>query len=128
MKPRIRTAPHRIAVLAIAAGVPLVALPAAANAAVTPSINGNTLTLTGDATDENITLGVDDAGLITHSFGRRRPDQRDRLRSRPRARRRCPSNGTITVVLNAGGGNDNVNLSAPNLAGRDDQRRRRATT
>jgi Ca2+-binding RTX toxin-like protein len=27
-----------------------------------------------------------------------------------------PSDGTITVVLDAGGGNDNINLSAPNLA------------
>ena len=69
MKPRIRTAPRRIAVLAIAAGVPIIALPAAANAAVTPAVNGTTLTLTGDAAAENITLGVDAAGLITHSLG-----------------------------------------------------------
>ena len=37
MKPRIRTAPPRIAALAIAAGVAALALPGAASAAVTPS-------------------------------------------------------------------------------------------
>ena len=46
------------------------AAPAAANAAVTPAIDGTrTLTLTGDDTSENFTLGVDAAGNLTHSFG-----------------------------------------------------------
>jgi Ca2+-binding RTX toxin-like protein len=117
MKPRIRTAPHRIAVLAIAAGVPLIAIPAAANAAVTPSVNANTLTLTGDATAENVTLGVDAAGLITHSFGTGANGLASTTDFDPTAGvTTLPSDGSITVVLNAGGGNDNINFSAPNLA------------
>ena len=40
MKPRIRTVPPRVATLAIAAGVAAFALPAAANATVTPQIDG----------------------------------------------------------------------------------------
>src|ERR1700741_2752445 len=90
------------------------AAPAAANAAVTPAINGTTLTLTGDDTSENFTLGVDAAGNLTHSFGGcnglanktdfdpRGPDTS------------VPSNGTITVILDAHGGQDNINLSAAN--------------
>jgi Ca2+-binding RTX toxin-like protein len=117
MKPRIRTAPRRIAVLAIAAGVPLVAVPAAANAAVTPSVTANTLTLTGDATAENITLGVDAAGLITHSFGTGANGLASATDFDPGVGvTTLNSNGSITVVLNAAGGNDNINFSAPNLA------------
>ena len=42
MKPRIRTAPPRVAALAIAAGVAAFALPGAANAAVTPQFANGT--------------------------------------------------------------------------------------
>ena len=62
MKPRIRTSSPRAVVLAIAAGVTLLALPGVPNAAVTPNVNGTVLTLTGDAAADNITLGVDAAG------------------------------------------------------------------
>ena len=34
-----------------------------------PPINGNALTLTGDDTTDNITLGVNAAGMLTHNFG-----------------------------------------------------------
>ncbi len=116
MKPRIRTAPPRVAALAIAAGVAAFALPAAANAAVTPSVTGTTLTLTGDATPENITLGVDAAGLITHSFGTAGGLASATDFDPTAGVKTLPADGTITVVVNAGGGNDNINFSAPKLA------------
>ena len=59
------------------------AAPAAANAAVTPAVNGTTLTLTGDDTSENFTLGVDAAGNLTHTFGAgQRAREQHRLRHR----------------------------------------------
>jgi Ca2+-binding RTX toxin-like protein len=117
MKPRIRTAPHRIAVLAIAAGVPLVAIPAAANAAVTPSVAGTQLTLTGDATGDNVTLGVSNTGLITHNFGTGANGLANVTDFDPGPGIvTLPSDGTIGVTVNVLDGNDNVKLDAPLLA------------
>jgi len=118
MKPRIRTVPPRVATLAIAAGVAAFAFPAAANATVTPQIDGTgkILTLTGDDTAETITLGVDAANNLTHNFGAANglsgatdfnPD--------PAVTTTLPSDGSVQVILNAAGGNDNINFTAPNL-------------
>ena len=88
--------------LPLAAAALVLAVPAAANAAVTSQINGNVLTLTGDATDDNVTIGVNNAGLLTHNFGgdartstavtRRPPDapeqRHDRDHAQPRRRQR----------------------------------------
>ena len=92
------------------------AAPAAANAAVTPAINGTTLTLTGDDTSENFTLGVDANGNLTHSFGQVNglANNTD-FNTDPNAATTLPSNGTITVVIDARGGQDNINLSAANI-------------
>ena len=93
------------------------AAPAAANAAVTPAINGTTLTLTGDDTSENFTLGVDAAGNLTHSFGRSTasrttptstPIRTRRRRCRPTARSRSSSTPAAATTT--------INLSAANLA------------
>ena len=100
------------------------AAPAAANAAVTPAINGTTLTLTGDDTSENFTLGVDAAGNLTHTFGRQRPGEQHRLRP-DGGTTKLPSDGTITVVIDARGGQDNINLSAANILAAHDRRRGR---
>ena len=92
--------------------------PAAANATVTPQIDGTgkILTLTGDDTAETITLGVDAAGNLTHNFGAANglsgatdfnPD--------PAVTTTLPSDGSVDVILNAAGGNDNINFAAPNL-------------
>ena len=129
MKPRIRTAPsssHRRA-RALAAGVAVFALPAAANAAVTPADPGTTLTLTGDATSRQ-----------HHARRRRRrqhhaqPPARPAASPTPRtsipapASRRCRPTARSPSTLNAGDGNDNVNFSAAELRRQpDDQRRGR---
>ena len=107
----------RILLPLAALGLVLVA-PSAASAAVTPAINGNTLTLTGDDTSENYTLGVDANGNLTHTFGQVNglANNTD-FNTDPNATTTLPSNGSITVVLDARGGNDNINLSAANITG-----------
>src|SRR5690349_10240862 len=98
--------------LPLAAAALVLAVPAAADAAVTTQINGNTLTVTGDAADDNVTIGVNNAGLLTHNFG---GDATDFDPNTPGAQT-LPSNDTIAVTLNLGAGNDTANLSAANLA------------
>ena len=113
MKPRIRNS-----AVALAAGVAIFALPTAANAAVTPAINATQLTLTSDGASDNITLGV--AGVnISHNL----PivagsiDNNTDFDPGP-ADVKVPNNGTFTLVVDGGDGNDNINVSAPTfLAG-----------
>jgi Ca2+-binding RTX toxin-like protein len=87
-------------VLAIAAGVAALALPGAANAAVTSTFANGTLTVNSDDASDNITLGVA-GGLITGAPGVNN----------------APSDGSVNLVVNGGGGNDNINVSAPSFAG-----------
>jgi Ca2+-binding RTX toxin-like protein len=59
---------RRSAALAAVAAAAIFALPVAANAAVTGAASGDTATLTGDATNENIIISID-AGLLRHNLG-----------------------------------------------------------
>ena len=119
MKPRIRTAPPRDRRAGDRRrGRGASPFPAAANAAVTPQFANGTLTVTGD-----------DASRQHHARRRRRrPDHAQLPRTaRPaasrttptsipaRARSRVPSDGTVNLVVNGGGGNDNINVSAAEL-------------
>jgi Ca2+-binding RTX toxin-like protein len=120
MKPRIRTTPPRIAALAVAAGVAALALPGAANAAVTPLFANNTLTLTGDNASDNITLTTA-GGNVSHNLpvtGQPGVGLEDATDFDPGngPKVTVPSNGTVNLVINAGGGNDNVNVSAASFA------------
>jgi Ca2+-binding RTX toxin-like protein len=120
MKPRIRTTPPRIAALALVAGVAALALPGAANAAVTPLFANNTLTLTGDDTSENITLTTA-GGNVSHNLpvtGQVGVGLEDATDFDPGngPKVTVPSNGTVNLVINAGGGNDNINVSAASFA------------
>jgi Ca2+-binding RTX toxin-like protein len=99
--------------LPLAAAVLVLGAPAAANAAVTTQINGTTLTLTGDAADDNVTIAVNDAGLLTHNLGGPDNTDFDLVTAGPQT---LPNDGTIAVALNLGAGNDTTNLSAANLA------------
>ncbi|MDA0165274.1 hypothetical protein OM076_33710 [Solirubrobacter ginsenosidimutans] len=121
MKPRIRTTPPRIAALALAAGVAALALPGAASAAVTPQFANGTLTIDSDNASDNITLTVNGAGLITHNFpvtGQVGVGIEDNTDFDPGAGKvTVPSNGTANLVVNGGGGNDNINVQAPSFAG-----------
>ena len=78
----------------------LFGVPAAANAAVTTTIVDAThVTLTGDGADDNITLASDAAGNVTFAGA-------------PIGK----NDGTLVVTVNAGAGNDTINLSGVDLA------------
>lgn len=113
MKPRIRTS----SVVALAAGVAALAVPAAANAAVTVQADATNLTLTSDAASDNITLGVAGAN-ITHNLPTAAGALENNTDFDPGpGTLNLPSNGTVNLTINAGDGNDNVNVSAPAFAG-----------
>ena len=114
MKPRIRTTSVAVA---LAAGAAIFAVPSAANAAVTPAVAGNQLTLTSDGASDNITLGVT-AGNISHNLPIAAGGIDSAIDFDP-----GPgvvtllSDGSVTLAINAGDGNDNVNVSAPTFSG-----------
>jgi Ca2+-binding RTX toxin-like protein len=100
--------------LPLAAAALVLTVPAAANAAVTTQINGNALTATGDAADDNVTIGVNNAGKLTHNLpGFNSNTDFDAATG---GNQELDSNDTIAVTLNLGAGNDTANLSAANLA------------
>jgi Ca2+-binding RTX toxin-like protein len=112
----------RRASLAVTAGVAALALssaiPAAANAAVTPSITGNTVKLTGDVAADNIVLGQNAAGQLTHNLP---VTPASTLASavdfdHNTAADQTVQASTATVNVNAGAGNDTINLAGANLA------------
>ena len=67
MTTRITNSRRTAAIAAIAAAAAL-ALPGAANAAVTGAVSGNSAVLTGDAANDNIVVSVD-GGLLRHNLG-----------------------------------------------------------
>src|SRR4051794_28783257 len=99
MKPRIRRSVPRPAVVALTAGIAIFAVPAAANAAVTSTFANGTLTVTSDDASDTITLGVAGANITAPGVNN------------------VPNDGSVNLVVNGGGGNDNINVSAPSFAG-----------
>src|SRR3954447_4372932 len=86
--------------LPLATAALLFGVPAAANAAVTATVVDAThATLTGDAADDNITPAVDAAGNITFAGA-------------PIGK----NDGTLVLTVNAGAGNDTINLAGVDLA------------
>jgi Ca2+-binding RTX toxin-like protein len=95
----------RVAALAVTAGIAALAVPAAANAAVTVTIdnNTNTATFAGDQLDDNVTLTQDANGLLAQQVGATLvTDFGGKTIQAAQA----------DVIVNGAGGNDNVNLSA----------------
>ena len=112
---------RRAAALAAVAAVAALAIPATAGATATPAIAGGTLTLTGDATDDNIVL-TDGSGAdpqLKHNL----PLGQNGIQSAfdfdpdPNTVTTLPADASVKVVVNALGGNDTVNLSAATLEG-----------
>jgi Ca2+-binding RTX toxin-like protein len=102
----------RATLVALAIGSAAVMSEGVARAAVTTQFANGTLTVTGDDASDAITLGVS-GPLITHNlsgFGSTDFDPGPGTLE-------LPSNATVALVVNAGGGNDNINVSAPNFAG-----------
>jgi Ca2+-binding RTX toxin-like protein len=99
MKPRIRTVPPRVTTLAIAGAAAFALLPGVANAAVSSTFANGTLTVTSDDAGDNITLGVAGANITAPGVNN------------------VPNDGSVNLVVNAAGGNDTINVSAPTFAG-----------
>jgi Ca2+-binding RTX toxin-like protein len=99
----------RVAVLAVTAGIAALAVPAAANAAVTVTIdnNANTATFAGDQLDDNVALTQDANGLLAQQVGPNLVTVFDG---------KTIQAAQANVIVNAAGGNDNINLSALNTA------------
>jgi Ca2+-binding RTX toxin-like protein len=97
--------------LPLAAVAAVFAVPAAANAAVTVTADANakTVTFAGDAAADNITLGVNAAGNITHTANGAPSDDFG-------GGKKFANDGALVVTVNAGDGNDNINLSGANIA------------
>jgi Ca2+-binding RTX toxin-like protein len=98
---------HRIRTTTAVAGLlAAVALagPPAVSAATTPTINGTTLTLTGDDASDRVVIG-EDAGLLTATVNGAALDLGAAL----------PANNTIDLVANAGGGDDELTITTANL-------------
>jgi Ca2+-binding RTX toxin-like protein len=93
----------RVAALAVTAGVAALAVPTAANAAVTGTITGNTITFAGDQADDNVTLAVDANGLLGQQVGQNLVTTFGG---------QTLAAAQADLVINAGSGNDNINLSA----------------
>src|SRR5687768_13277609 len=88
------------------------ATPAAANAAVTPAVQGSQLTLTGDETADTVALNVNAAGLISHNLpvggGIADNTDFDPAGGDPVT---LPNNNTVTVNATLAGGNDAITLN-----------------
>jgi Ca2+-binding RTX toxin-like protein len=101
----------RVAALAVTAGVAALAVPAAANAAVTPTKTGNTVTFAGDLAADNITLTTTADGLLGLVAGGNVITDLD-----PAGGDQTILAADATVIVNAGQGNDTINLSAATVA------------
>jgi Ca2+-binding RTX toxin-like protein len=110
---------RRTAALAAIAAAAALAAPSAASAAITPSFSNNVLTLTGDSSADNATIG-NNGPLLTHNFGTNGTGFADNtdFNPDPNVATPVPNAATTSIVVNPGDGNDNVNLSgATNIAG-----------
>jgi Ca2+-binding RTX toxin-like protein len=95
---------NRSSLLAAAtAAAALAAFPAAASANPTGAVNGTTITVTGDGTDETITIGESN-NLITLNG------------STDLGGSTAAADGTFSLIVNAGAGADTVTIETPNLA------------
>jgi Ca2+-binding RTX toxin-like protein len=97
---RIRTTTAVAALLAAAA----LAGPPTVSAATTPTVNGTTLTLTGDDAADRVVVG-EDAGLLTATVNGTPLNLGAAL----------PADNTIDLVFNAGGGDDEITITTANL-------------
>lgn len=118
---RISVRARRAATLATVAAAAALAIPSAASAAITPSIVGDTLTITGDTAANTIVLS-DDVGAdpkLKHNLtvGANGIDSAFDFDPAPGVTTTLPADGSIAVVVNADAGADTINLSAANISG-----------
>ena len=116
VQPLTKRSRTRLAALAVSAGVAALTVPAAADAAVTAKLDSPTaITLTGDAAADTIVLS-DNTGLLTHNQtgnGFNSPKDFDNATAGDQT---VPADGSVTVTILGGGGNDTINASAATVA------------
>src|SRR5215208_3269401 len=100
---RIRTSTAVAALLAAAA----LAGPPTVSAATAPSVDGTTLTVTGDAAADRVVIGEAD-GLLTLAVN-------GAAATKDLGGTTLPANDTIDLVVNAGGGDDEVTIATAGL-------------
>ena len=113
MEPTHRTKGlRRTAALVVATAAAALAIPAAANAAVTGDATGNTAVLTGDAANDTITIGVSGA-VLTHNLGTATgfEDETDFDSTEIGKQTLTAAAGTLTIN---GGGGDDIIIAGPN--------------
>ena len=106
---------RRGAVVAAAAAAAALALPASASAAYNSAIAATTVTMTGDAVADTLTIGETPGGLLNHNQvgnGYHSPTDFDNVAPDNQT---LPANNTINLVVNAGDGDDAVTINTANL-------------
>lgn len=104
----------RGAIIAAAAAAAALALPASVSAAYNSAIAGTTLTLSGDAAADTLTV-AETGGLLNHNQvgnGFNSPTDFDNAAAGDQT---LPANNTIDLVVNAGDGDDAVTINTANL-------------
>jgi Ca2+-binding RTX toxin-like protein len=116
VQPLTKISRTRLAALAVSAGVAALTVPTAANAAVASRLDSPTaITMTGDAGADTILL-ADAGGLLTHNQvgnGFNSPQDFDNTQAGDQT---VPADGSVTVNLLGGGGNDTITASAATVA------------
>ncbi len=105
---------RRGALIAATAAAAALALPASASAAYNSAIVGTTVTLSGDAAADTLTIG-EAAGLLNHNQignGFNSTSDFDNVTAGDQT---LPANNTIDLVVNAGDGDDAVTINTANL-------------
>jgi Ca2+-binding RTX toxin-like protein len=100
--------PRYSATLATVAAAVAFVVPATANAAITPTIDGTTLTLAGDAAPDRIVVG-EAGGLLTLSVNGAPPS------TDLGGGQTLPADKTIDAIINAGDGEDAITVTTANL-------------
>jgi Ca2+-binding RTX toxin-like protein len=109
---------------ALALLVALLAMPRPARAAFSATLSGSVATLTGDATNESLTIALDTGNNALEHFRKAAgdpgfADNYDFDTTQPGSQRLQPTAGSpITLNINSGGGNDTITISS--LAGSAD--------
>src|SRR4051794_16450585 len=95
---------------ALAASLAVTALPAQA-AVSSASFNGTTATLNLDGADDNVTVSVA-GGLLVHGQATGGLNSGSDWDSATAGDQTVPANGTVTVIVNGGDGNDSITVLA----------------
>jgi Ca2+-binding RTX toxin-like protein len=105
----------RLAALTALISAGAIVLPGAANAAVGGTLSGTTATLTGDAAADALTI-AEAGGLLTHSITGNGFNSATDFDNTVAGDQTAPADGTITLAIDMGAGDDTIAITTPNIA------------